>query len=65
MATFEDLDVFKRALDLMVTVYRVTKAFPSDERFGLTQQLRRAAVSVVSNLLRDKGALRVANGGSS
>lgn len=57
MATFEDLDVFKRALDLMVRVYRVTKAFPSDERFGLTQQLRRAAVSVVSNLAEGQGRL--------
>jgi four helix bundle protein len=57
MATFEDLDVFQRALDLMVAVYRVTKAFPSDERFGLTQQLRRAVVSVVSNLAEGQGRL--------
>jgi four helix bundle protein len=57
MATFEDLDVFKRALDLMVAVYRVTKTFPGDERFGLTQQLRRAAVSVVSNLAEGQGRL--------
>ncbi len=57
MATFEDLDVFKRALDLMVEVYRATKAFPSDERFGLSQQLRRAAVSVVSNLAEGQGRL--------
>ena len=55
MATFEDLDVFKRALDLMVAIYRATKVFPSDERFGLTQQLRRAAVSVVSNLAEGQG----------
>ena len=60
MATFEDLDVFKRALDLMVEIYRETKAFPSDERFGLTQQLRRAAVSVVSNLAEGQG--RFTNG---
>jgi four helix bundle protein len=57
MATFEDLDVFQRALDLMVAVYRVTKTFPSDERFGLTQQLRRAVVSVVSNLAEGQGRL--------
>lgn len=56
MATFEDLDVFKRALDLMVAIYRVTKTFPSDERFGLTQKLRRAVVSVLSNLAGDKDA---------
>jgi four helix bundle protein len=57
MATFEDLDVFKRALDLMADVYRVTKMFPGDERFGLTQQLRRASVSVVSNLAEGQGRL--------
>jgi len=57
MATFEDLVVFQRALDLMVVVYRITKAFPTEERFGLTQQLRRAAVSVVSNLAEGQGRL--------
>jgi len=57
MATFEDLDVFKRALDLMVAVYRVTKTFPGDERFGLTQQLRRASISVLSNLAEGQGRL--------
>ncbi len=57
MATFEDLDVFKRALDLMEDVYRVTKMFPGDERFGLTQQLRRASISVVSNLAEGQGRL--------
>lgn len=41
----------------MVEVYRVTKGFPSDERFGLTQQLRRAVVSVVSNLAEGQGRL--------
>ena len=57
MATFEDLDVFQRALDMMVAVYRVTRTFPTDERFGLTQQLRRAVVSVVSNLAEGQGRL--------
>jgi four helix bundle protein len=57
MATFEDLDMFKRALDLMEDVYRVTKMFPGDERFGLTQQLRRASISVVSNLAEGQGRL--------
>jgi four helix bundle protein len=55
--SFEDLDVFKQALDLTVAVYRVTKTFPSDERFGLTQQLRRAVVSVVSNIAEGQGRL--------
>ena len=41
----------------MADVYRVTKMFPGDERFGLTQQLRRASISVVSNLAEGQGRL--------
>ena len=50
MFNFEKLDAWKRAIALADVVYSATKSFPTDERFGLTNQLRRAAVSISSNL---------------
>ena len=46
----KDLDVWKRAMDLVEQVYLLTSSFPSSEIYGLTNQLRRAAVSVPSNI---------------
>jgi len=46
----KDLDVWKRAMDLVEQVYLLTSSFPSSETYGLTTQLRRAAVSVPSNI---------------
>jgi four helix bundle protein len=48
--SYRDLDVWQIAMDIVVDIYRVTKAFPAEEKFGLTSQLRRAAVSVPSNI---------------
>ena len=50
MFIFERLETWQKAIDLADLVYRVTKTFPADERFGLTNQMRRAAVSVSSNI---------------
>ncbi len=47
---FKDLIVWQRGMELVVFVYRVTRRFPLDERFGLSSQMRRAAVSIVSNI---------------
>jgi four helix bundle protein len=47
---FEKLDVWHRAVDLAALVYEFTQEFPPDERFGITSQMRRAAVSVSSNI---------------
>jgi len=52
---FRDLEVWQKAVGLVVETYRVTRTFPVDERFGLTAQLRRAAVSVPSNIAEGRG----------
>ena len=44
------LDVWKKSLILVAEVYKLTQSFPRDEQFGLTSQLRRASVSVISNI---------------
>jgi four helix bundle protein len=48
--SYKDLLVWQKGLRLVTLVYRITKDFPSDERFGLVSQMRRAAVSVPSNI---------------
>ena len=48
--SYRDLVAWQLAMDLVTEVYRVTKLFPVEERYGLTNQLRRAAVSVPSNI---------------
>jgi len=50
MFNFEKLDVWQKAIDFANLVYNETRAFPAEERFGLTNQLRRAAVSISSNI---------------
>lgn len=50
MFNFEKLDVWQKAIDFADLVYNHTRHFPADERFGLTNQMRRAAVSISSNI---------------
>ena len=47
---FEELDVYRKAIDLVNNIYSLTKPFPKEEVFGLTSQLRRAAVSIPINI---------------
>jgi four helix bundle protein len=53
--TYRDLDVWKRAMDLTVAIYQLTHSFPESERYGLTSQIQRAAVSIPSNIAEGHG----------
>ena len=53
--TYKDLLVWQQAKTLAVAVYRATEQFPRSESFGLTSQMRRAAVSVASNIAEGQG----------
>ena len=52
---FQDLTVWQRAMELTEVVYNLTKTFPKDEIYGLTSQLRRASVSIASNIAEGRG----------
>ena len=55
MFRFEKLDVWQKAIDYAGDLYEKTRRFPSDERYGLASQMRRAAVSVSSNIAEGSG----------
>jgi len=48
--SFKDLECWQKAHEFVKTVYQVTRLFPEDERYGLTSQFRRAAVSIAANI---------------
>lgn len=58
VTSFEDLLAWQRGKDLGVLVYTLTKQFPKDEQFGLISQMRRAAVSVTSNIAEGFGRVQ-------
>lgn|SRR5579859_752179 len=60
VTSYRDLIVWKKAIDLVIAVYRCTETFPKQETYGLVSQLRRAAVSVPSNVAEGHG--RVSTG---
>lgn len=51
---YENLTVWKKSVELVVAVYNLTRDFPTEEKFGLTSQIRRAAVSIPSNIAEGK-----------
>lgn len=53
--TYRDILVWQRAMDLVEAAYKMSDRFPEEERFGLTSQLRRAAVSVPANIAEGYG----------
>lgn len=55
MATHKDLNVWKKSMNLVVLIYKLTGQFPKEELFGLTSQMRRAAVSIPSNIAEGHG----------
>lgn len=55
--SYKDLVAWQKSMDLVTAVYRATASFPKDELFGITAQLRRAAVSIPSNIAEGQGRL--------
>ena len=53
--SYKELVVWQKAIDLTVAVYQLTKKFPKDELFGLVSQMRRASVSIASNIAEGEG----------
>lgn len=51
----KDLVVWQKGIDLAIVIYNLTSKFPSEEKFGLTSQMRRSAVSIPSNIAEGRG----------
>lgn len=51
----KDLDVWKRSMDFVMEMYKITNKFPSSELYGLTSQIRRASISIPSNIAEGAG----------
>jgi len=54
---YRDLIVWQKAIELTIRVYKLTQSFPKDEAYGLSSQMRRASVSVASNIAEGRGRL--------
>jgi len=59
--SYRDLLVWQKSMQMVVSIYELTKELPSDERYGLTAQIRKAAVSVPSNIAEGWGRFNLGN----
>ena len=55
MHNYSNLQIWQQAMELVVEVYKLTKTFPAEEKYGLVSQMNRAAVSVPSNIAEGAG----------
>ncbi|MBE0516899.1 MAG: four helix bundle protein [Methanophagales archaeon] len=55
MNSYQDLEVWKKAMELVTDIYKVTQTFPKEELYSMTNQLRRASVSVPANIAEGWG----------
>ncbi|MDX9906152.1 MAG: four helix bundle protein [Bacteroidales bacterium] len=55
LKSYKDLEVWKVSMDFVIDIYRITSTFPTAEKFGLTNQIRRSAVSIPSNMAEGSG----------
>ena len=53
--SFRDLEVWRKSMDLAVTIYDLSRGFPQNESYGITSQLRRSSVSIPSNIAEGQG----------
>lgn len=59
--SYQDLEVWKKSMDLVVEVYSLSRLLPNDEQFGIVQQMRRSAVSIPANITEGQGRLHRAD----
>ena len=57
LKTYRELEVWQKGIEMVEAVYRLSKTFPNEERFGLTSQMQRAAVSVPANIAEGYGRM--------
>lgn len=55
MNNFRELNVWKKSMDLVTEIYKITRSFPKEEQYGLTNQIRRCAISIPSNIAEGAG----------